>query len=237
MSGTSTTRPAVYLKPTAAPTAAPAHAHHLSLPVSARRTEHSRHSATGSSAPTSVSARPGERHREEREAEHRGRHEAGPAVPERATDRVDAGDAREAEDGRQAARDLEDPRRVGPVGGDDVGRAAHPDRDGAVDEVQQVRVARGVLEVPRVGVAEGLDRPLGEVRALVDVVDVRQPVVVVHHAQHEADEEDEAEDAERWALLAQQALHREDASSRAPAAAPPPGAQAVGGAGRAGGGS
>jgi hypothetical protein len=69
--------------------------------------------------------------------------------------------------------------------------------------VQQVRVRRRVLEVAGVGVAEDLDRPLREVRALVDVVDVREPVVVVDDAQDQAGEQHQPEHRERRGLGAQ----------------------------------
>src|SRR5215217_1861702 len=78
--------------------------------------------------------------------------------------------------------------------------------------MQQVRVGGGVLEVARVCVAEDLDGALGEVRALVDVVDVRQPVVVVRDAQEEAHDHDQPEHGECRALGAQASNHGADGS-------------------------
>ena len=78
--------------------------------------------------------------------------------------------------------------------------------------MQQVRVRRRVLEVAGVRVAEDLDGALGEVRALVDVVDVGQPVVVVEDAQDQPGDQDQPEHGERRALVAQPAHHGADGS-------------------------
>ena len=60
--------------------------------------------------------------------------------------------------------------------------------------VEEVGVGGGVLVVARVQVLpEHLDRPVGEMRALVDAPHVRQAVVVVPHAQGEAGDQDQAE--------------------------------------------
>jgi glycosyltransferase involved in cell wall biosynthesis len=78
--------------------------------------------------------------------------------------------------------------------------------------VQQIGVRRRVLEVARIGVAEDLDGALGEVRALVDVVDVGQSVVVVDDAQDESCHHDQAEHGECRALGAQAVDHGADGS-------------------------
>ena len=61
-------------------------------------------------------------------------------------------------------------------------------------EVDKVRVRGGVLVIARIGTAaEHPDCPVGEVRPLVDVVDVGQPVGVVQNAQHQPHRHDQSE--------------------------------------------
>ena len=155
---------------------------------------------------------PRERDRQEGEAEHRGGDEACAPVPELAADAVERGDAHQAEDRGQPARDLPDPRGARVVAADHLLAAPERERDHPVGEVQQVRVRGGVLEVAGVRVAEDLDRALGEVRALVDVEHIGQPVVVVEHAQHEPDDQHQAEHGKCRALGPQAAHHGGDGS-------------------------
>ena len=198
----------MYLKPIARPTPAPASAYCQSLP-SLVGPEH----RPGGDRHRQERADVGDRDarvddRQEREAEDRGGGQADAVVgtaalvaPQRPADEPGGDDADHRQDRGGGARGVPDRRRVE---GELAGDARLRSRPGRIpriavaqlqDPEDDVGERRRVLEVARVEVArEERDGAVREVRRLVVVVDVGQPVVVVLHPQVEADDDDQRED-------------------------------------------
>ena len=121
--------------------------------------------------------------RQERDGEQPGRQDPHAAVEQALAGQVQQPDRERPHDRRRDARDDEDLGGVGRVGLVDAVAAAEPHRE---DDVQQVRVGRRVDEVVRVpAVPEQADRLGDEVRVLIRVVGVGQPVLDPPDAQDE----------------------------------------------------